>query len=100
MTYPIYPRVDVFVDSRRIEISTFVRKLHSDNKYYLIAVVEHYILKGQNQALALIEAFEYFNINIYNTITKLPVDPNITEIDGLPCFILDTNQEPEEFRKL
>ena len=84
----IYPDIRRTEFNNKIELGTLLRKKMSDDKYYLIPVInEYYSISNKiiNQKIAF-----YFNGEVYKHLILFVKSDNF-------C-ILDPNQEPEEER--
>lgn len=94
----IYPDVEVRSTNSDITFMTRVRKLHKDNKYYLIACSRTYVNGGRTED-DLINKLTDFHREIYITLMFGMIDHSIVFTRaGDPVFELDPDQTPEKER--
>lgn len=98
--YNIFPLIEEKIESNTITYTTFVRKKHSDGKWYLNLISRSrqlYKEKDQEITNALSDkaSLRMMNTEAYFFLTCGVVIPELTTQNGRQCVYLDKNQETE-----
>lgn len=96
----IYPDIDIELDGPIISVSTYVRKRHTDGRYYLTFIQRNRpILPWQSMRNKFIhEMMRDFSFAVYMYTIHIPVDLDARNVNGCPVYVQDPDQKDDLLR--
>lgn len=100
---PIYPKIWASENKtlHTIEVKTFLRKKHTDGKYYLQEFYRKYryeLEKGCEAKDRLFELLNQMHVEVYNNLICSIIMPDLVTWENQKIFTLDDNQQEETER--